>query len=81
MGRISEYVRNYPKLLWQRLPMMFGALGLLSLGYGRKAARYEAETGTQLSMPTVGVALLVVAVALFGFQVYRRRSATAADAA
>lgn len=81
MGRISECVRNYPRLLWQRLPLMFGALGLMLLGFGRKAARYEAETGSEISMPTVGIGFIIVGVALYGYQFYRSRSAPAADAA
>lgn len=81
MGQISEYVRNYPRLLWQRLPIMFGAVGLLLLGVGRKAARYEAETGNQASMPTFGMAFLAVGIALFAYQAYRRRSASGVDAA
>ena len=80
MGRISHFVRSYPARLWERLPIIFGALGLMLLGFGRKAARYEAETGNQVSMPTVGIAFLVVGIGLLGFQYYRGRSATTGGA-
>lgn len=61
---------GFVQQFWNRLPTMFIVLGLAMLGFNRRAAEWEAQTGNEFSFPVIGVILLVLGVGLWAYNVF-----------
>lgn len=70
---IMGYIQNYLQRCWDRLPMMFGVLGLAFLGFGRKAQRAQANGGT-LPDDIWGYLFIAIGILVFAYQLHRNRS-------